>query len=48
MDELGALRKLLVIFVDWDKVIDRENLSDEVKPDGESYIFQVLSGGQYA
>ena len=48
MDELGALRKHLVIFVDWDKVIDRENLSDEVKPDSEIYIFQVLSGGQYA
>ena len=48
MDELGALRKHLVIFVDGDRGMDRENLSDEVKPDGEIYIFQVLSGGQYA
>ena len=48
MDELGALRKHLVIFVGGDTVMDRENLSDEVKPDVEIYIFQVLSGGQYA
>ncbi len=48
MDERGALRKHMVIFVDGDKVMDRENLSDEVKPDSEIYIFQALSGGQYA
>ena len=47
MDERGALRKHMVIFVDGDKVMDRENLSDEVKPDSEIYMFQALLGGQY-
>ena len=48
MDERGALRKHRMIFVDGDKVMGRENLSDEVKQDSEIYIFQALSGGQYA
>ncbi|GEM_PF-4584413 len=42
MDERGALRKHRMIFVDGDKVMGRENLSDEVKQDSEIYIFQAL------
>ena len=45
VDELGALRKHMVIFVDGEKVMDRVNLSDQVKPNSEIHIFQALSGG---
>jgi hypothetical protein len=45
VDERGSLRKHMVIFVDGDKVMDRETLSDEVKPESEIHIFQALSGG---
>lgn len=45
LDEQGALRKHMVIFVDGRAVLDREQLSDPVSPDGEVFVFQALSGG---
>ena len=45
LDEQGALRKHMAIFVNGDQITDRENLSDPVAADGEIYIMQALSGG---
>ena len=45
LDEQGALRKHMVIFVDGVQVRDRECLSDAVRPGGEVYVMQALSGG---
>lgn len=45
LDEQGALRKHMVIFVDGVQIRDRTGLSDPVAEDGEIYIMQALSGG---
>ena len=45
LDEHGALRKHMVVFVDGQRVVDRQRLSDAVPPGGEVYVFQSLSGG---
>jgi sulfur-carrier protein len=45
VDERGALRKHMVVFVDGSQIVDRETLSDAVAPDGEIYVMQALSGG---
>lgn len=45
VDEHGALRKHMAVFVDGELVDDREHLSDPVGPDGEIYVMQALSGG---
>jgi sulfur-carrier protein len=45
VDEHGALRKHMVIFVNGAMLRDRERLSDPVDSDGEIYVFQALSGG---
>lgn len=45
VDEHGALRKHMAVFVDGELVDDRERLSDPVGPDGEIYVMQALSGG---
>jgi molybdopterin synthase sulfur carrier subunit len=45
VDEHGALRKHMVIFVDGSQIVDRETLSDAVAADGEIYVMQALSGG---
>ena len=45
VDERGALRKHMSIFVDGDLVADRVGLGDAVRPDSEIYIMQALSGG---
>lgn len=45
VDERGALRKHMVIFVDGQQVIDRTKLSDAVAPASEIYVMQALSGG---
>lgn len=45
VDERGALRKHVNIFVNDELVIDRERLSDAVDHKTRVFIFQALSGG---
>ena len=45
MDEHGALRKHVNIFVGDQLICDREKLSDPVGPDDQIFIMQALSGG---
>lgn len=45
VDERGALRKHMVVFVDGQQVVDRSTLSDAVDDHGEVYVMQALSGG---
>lgn len=45
VDEHGALRKHMVIFVDGRQIADRRALSDAVGPASEIYVMQALSGG---
>lgn len=45
VDERGALRKHMVVFVDGHQLVDRATLSDAVAADGEVYVMQALSGG---
>lgn len=45
VDEHGALRKHMAVFVDGELVRDRIGLSDPVTPDTEVYVMQALSGG---
>ena len=45
VDERGALRKHMSVFVDGEQLRDRATLSDPVQPDGEVYVMQALSGG---
>jgi len=44
-DEQGVLRKHMSVFVDGHQILDRQRLSDPVKPDAEVYVMQALSGG---
>jgi molybdopterin synthase sulfur carrier subunit len=45
LDEQGAVRKHVVIFVDGEQLRDREHLTDLVPENGEVYVMQALSGG---
>jgi molybdopterin synthase sulfur carrier subunit len=45
LDDQGAVRHHIVIFVDGRPIQDRARLSDPVPPAGEVYVFQALSGG---
>ncbi len=45
LDEQGALRKHMTVFVDGEAARDREGLSDAVKPGSQVYVMQALSGG---
>jgi molybdopterin synthase sulfur carrier subunit len=45
LDDQGALRKHMVIFLDGRQVVDRAGLSDPVGADAEIYVMQALSGG---
>jgi molybdopterin converting factor small subunit len=45
VDERGALRKHVNIFLNQELIQDRHTLSDLVQPDDKLYIFQALSGG---
>lgn len=45
LDDQGALRRHMTIYVDGRIVSDRERLSDTVRPDSRIYVFQALSGG---
>ncbi len=45
LDDQGELRPDMVVFVDGEKAADRRGLTDAVRPDGEIYVMQALSGG---
>ena len=45
LDDQGAVRLHVAIFVDGEPLIDRESLSDAVGPRGEVFVMQALSGG---
>lgn len=45
LDEQGALRQHMNIFVDGSQLRDRETLSDALGPDADLYVIQALSGG---
>lgn len=45
VDEQGALRYHMLVFVDGNQISDRARLSDPVKPASEIYVMQALSGG---
>ena len=45
LDERGALRKHMVVFIDGEQAQDRRHLSDPVGPDAVVFVMQALSGG---
>ncbi|HUS30778.1 MAG TPA: MoaD/ThiS family protein [Kofleriaceae bacterium] len=45
LDDQGALRRHMIVFVDGSQIDDRDNLSDPVRPTSEVYVMQALSGG---
>ena len=45
LDDQGALRRHVAVYVNGRLVNDRTGLSDPVGPRDEIYVFQALSGG---
>ena len=45
LDDQGALRHHMVIFIGGRQILDREGLSDPVGADADVYVMQALSGG---
>ncbi len=45
VNERGAVRKHMTIFLDGELITDRRTLTDAVKEDSEIYVMQALSGG---
>lgn len=45
LDDQGALRRHVAVYVNGWPVRDRAGLSDPVAPDDQVYVFQALSGG---
>jgi sulfur-carrier protein len=45
LDDQGALRRHMTIFLDGATIRDRMRLSDVVTPTSTIYVFQALSGG---
>jgi hypothetical protein len=45
LDENGALRPHMLVFVNGEQVRDRDKLADTVPDQGEVYVMQALSGG---
>ena len=45
LDEQGHVRKHVHIYVDGQRIADRERLSDTVQPLSEICVLQALSGG---
>ena len=46
LDDQGALRHHMAIFIDGVQIQDRVRLTDPVPPAGEVYVLQALSGGE--
>lgn len=45
VDERGALRKHMIVFVDGEPIRDRDGLGDPVGERSKIYVMQALSGG---
>ncbi len=45
LDETGAVRRHVVVFVGGRQLVDVVTLSDTVEPTAEVYVMQALSGG---
>ena len=45
LDDQGALRKHMTIFVDGRQIVDRQWLSEPVNETSSIHVFQALSGG---
>lgn len=45
LDEQGHVRRHVHIYVDGQRIVDRERLSDRVAPASEIFVMQALSGG---
>ena len=45
LDDQGAVRRHMAIFVDGAEIRDRVRLSDTVRAEAEIYVMQALSGG---
>ena len=45
LDDQGALRQHMNLFVDGARVADRRALSDPISPSAELFVIQALSGG---
>ena len=45
LDDQGAVRQHVVVFVDGTAITDRRKLADAVLPDSEIFVMQALSGG---
>jgi len=45
LDETGAVRKHVAVFVNDDLITDRTNLADSVGDGDRIHVFQALSGG---
>jgi sulfur-carrier protein len=45
LDDQGAVRKHVKVFVDGRNLLDRARLSDRLDTHSEVYVFQALSGG---
>jgi molybdopterin synthase sulfur carrier subunit len=45
LDEQGHVRKHVAIYVDGQRIADRERLTDAVGARSEIYVLQALSGG---
>ncbi len=45
LDEHGAVRKHIIVFVNGAMIRDRRTLSEPVPVDAEVYVMQALSGG---
>jgi len=45
LDDQGALRRHMMVFVDGQQIADRVKLSDPVRDASEVYVMQALSGG---
>lgn len=45
LDDQGALRRHVAVYVNGEPVRDRVGLTDPVGPHDEIYVFQALSGG---
>lgn len=45
LDDQGAVRKHVVVFINGEQVRDRSRLSDPVAEDDRIYVMQALSGG---
>lgn len=45
LDDQGAPRKHVAIFIDGQAIRDRQGMSDAVAPESEIFVMQALSGG---